>query len=606
MADSGITQVGKYHIMQLIGEGAMGVVYRAVDPVLNRTVAIKVMNDALAREEELRARFLREAQAAGSLQHPNVITIFDFGEMEGHLYIAMEFVEGDDLEHVLHSREPLPLQLKLDIVTDVLSGLSYAHKRGIVHRDIKPANIRLTEERRAKIMDFGIAHLASSSATRTGLIVGTPDYMAPEQVTGGRITAATDLFSVGTVLYEILSGARPFQSPTVHGVLYKVVSEEPPPLQSLVPGLPQELYTVVQRALAKQPDARFASALEMLGALSTVRSALNSQTARQSARSLHAGLSSVSDRPQASAAIPASDSLPPTRITGGGRSRNLAIGVAAAALVVAGAGWALLASGGRGVDEDAAGAGGGAVPSATQQAAAPAPNVDSPAARVASAAGAQEERPAAAAPAPNTPAPRTAAAPTTGSATPQRLAYGANPPTPRGAAAPAGTTGATVAAPTVSAPPQTSTAQANDSARPRVVESAAAPPAAPVTSPPPASTVAAASIVPAPDPKMEIASVVAAYARAIESRDTTQLRRAYAGITAAQQRGFDSFFQSVRSLRAGFAVTALEMSGATADARLEGAYEYVTKAGRSERQPVTFRAAFRRDSSGSWTLTSVR
>ncbi|HKG90440.1 MAG TPA: serine/threonine-protein kinase, partial [Gemmatimonadaceae bacterium] len=321
MADSGITQVGKYHVLELVGEGAMGVVYRAVDPVLNRAVAVKVMNDALAREEELRARFLREAQAAGSLQHPNVITIYDFGEVEGHLYIAMEYVEGDDLEHVLNVREPLPLQTKLDIITDVLSGLAYAHKRGIVHRDIKPANIRLTEDRRAKIMDFGIAHLASSRATRTGMIVGTPDYMAPEQVTGGQITAATDLFSVGTVLYEILSGARPFQSTTVHGVLYKVVSEHPPALKSMNPGLPPELYAIVQRALAKDPASRFSSALEMAAAVSAVRSSLTDPPARQSSRSLHATLSGVSSSGPHGRQAP----LPATRVVSA-QPRRLAAG----------------------------------------------------------------------------------------------------------------------------------------------------------------------------------------------------------------------------------------------------------------------------------------
>ena len=148
-----ITSIGKYQILDLVGEGAMGVVYRATDSVLNRTVAVKVMSDAIARQGDLRDRFLREAQAAGALQHPTVITIFDFGEVENHLFIAMEFVEGVDLEQLLASRQPLTLQAKLDLAIDVLNGLAYAHKRGIVHRDIKPANIRITEEGRAKIME---------------------------------------------------------------------------------------------------------------------------------------------------------------------------------------------------------------------------------------------------------------------------------------------------------------------------------------------------------------------------------------------------------------------------------------------------------------------
>src|SRR3954468_5895506 len=202
MSDNGITEVGKYRIVERIGEGAMGVVYRALDPVLNRPVAIKVMTDALARDDALRGRFLREAQAAGSLQHPNVITIYDFGEVDGHLFITMEFVEGQDLEALAARNIPLPLIDKLDIVIDVLSGLAFAHKRGIVHRDIKPANIRIDDEGRARVMDFGIAHLSASNMTRTGIMVGTPAYMAPEQIVGTPVSPATDLFSVGTVLYE--------------------------------------------------------------------------------------------------------------------------------------------------------------------------------------------------------------------------------------------------------------------------------------------------------------------------------------------------------------------------------------------------------------------
>ena len=206
MSQPHIAQIGKYQILEQVGEGAMGVVYRATDPVLNRTVAIKVMSEALARNDDLRGRFLREAQAAGSLQHPNVVTIYDFGEVNGHLYIAMEFVEGEDLESILRKNVALAIGDKLDIIIDVLGGLAYAHRHGIVHRDIKPANIRIDGEGRARIMDFGIAHLSSSDLTRTGVMVGTPAYMAPEQIVGGGISAATDLFSVGAVLYELLTG----------------------------------------------------------------------------------------------------------------------------------------------------------------------------------------------------------------------------------------------------------------------------------------------------------------------------------------------------------------------------------------------------------------
>ncbi|MGQ0646067.1 MAG: serine/threonine-protein kinase, partial [Gemmatimonadaceae bacterium] len=181
-------RIAKYEILSLIGEGAMGNVYRAHDPLLNRIVAVKVMNDAIARDGELRDRFMREARAAGSLQHPNVVTVYDFGEFEGHLYIAMEFVAGIDLETIIAERHPLPLHERLRIIVDVLLGLSYAHKHGVVHRDIKPANIRVGDDGRARIMDFGIAHLDSAKLTKTGIMMGTPNYMAPEQVTGEAVT----------------------------------------------------------------------------------------------------------------------------------------------------------------------------------------------------------------------------------------------------------------------------------------------------------------------------------------------------------------------------------------------------------------------------------
>src|SRR3954466_351168 len=213
MTESARPDIGKYHIIELVGEGAMGVVYRATDSVLDRTVAVKVMNESIARQEDLRKRFLHEAQAAASLQHPNVVSIYDMGEVDGHMFIAMEFVDGVDLEKLLELGQPLSLQAKLDIVIDVLTGLTFAHKRGIVHRDVKPANIRVAEDGRAKLMDFGVAHLAASTITRTGQQMGTPSYMAPEQVTGGRVTPATDIFAVGTVLYELIAGSRPFGGP---------------------------------------------------------------------------------------------------------------------------------------------------------------------------------------------------------------------------------------------------------------------------------------------------------------------------------------------------------------------------------------------------------
>ena len=271
MADARIPDIGKYRIIELVGEGAMGVVYRAQDSVLDRSVAIKVMNESIARQEDLRKRFLREAQAAGSLQHPNVVTIHDLGEMDGYLFIAMEFIDGVDLQRLIDLREPLSLQVKLDIIIDVLAGLAFAHKHGIVHRDIKPANIRICDDGRAKIMDFGVAHLASSSMTSVGSILGTPSYMAPEQITEGKTSPASDVFAVGAVLYQLLASAKPFEGPTLQNVLFKIVTETPRPISELVPGLPSALDHIVQKAMAKEPSERYANALEMANDLTSVR-----------------------------------------------------------------------------------------------------------------------------------------------------------------------------------------------------------------------------------------------------------------------------------------------------------------------------------------------
>ena len=224
MAATPPERIGKYQITDFLGQGAMGVVYRALDPLLGRYVAIKVMSQGIASDQELRDRFLREARAAGSLQHPNIITIYDFGEADGSLYIAMEYVEGSDLSEIMERRDPLPLTGKLDIVVDALHALDYAHTRGVVHRDVKPANIRVSVDGRAKLMDFGIARLEKSDLTKSGMMVGTPSYMAPEQITGGKVSASTDVFAMGAVLYEFLSNRPTFSGDTLHAVLYKVVS----------------------------------------------------------------------------------------------------------------------------------------------------------------------------------------------------------------------------------------------------------------------------------------------------------------------------------------------------------------------------------------------
>src|SRR5947207_11635028 len=267
-------RVGKFELHQLIGEGAMGTVWRAYDAVLRRYVALKLLSRA-GRTPEARDRFLREARAAAALQHPSIVTIYDLGESDEQLYIAMELIDGRDLSSLIALREPLALERKLDVVIEVLQGLSYAHDRGVIHRDIKPSNIRLASDGAVKIMDFGIARLQSADVTGSGAIVGTPTYMAPEQITNGAITTATDLFAVGCLLSELLTYHKPFQAETVHGVLYQVLTTDAKPLRATAPSLPAALERVVGKALNKVPEDRYETAREMQSALFSIRAALS-------------------------------------------------------------------------------------------------------------------------------------------------------------------------------------------------------------------------------------------------------------------------------------------------------------------------------------------
>ena len=268
-------RLGKYELHQLLGEGAMGIVWKAYDTVLRRYVALKLLSSSFRKTKDMQERFLREARAAGAIQHSNIVTVYDLGESEGQLYIAMELVEGRDLSDMIALRDPLALERKLDIVIEVLAGLHFAHQRGIVHRDVKPSNVRVMPDGRVKIMDFGIARLQKADATGSGAIVGTPTYMAPEQITNGAITAATDVFSVGCMLYELLCYQRPFEAESVHGVLYQVLTTEPRPLRTVAPSIPAALERVVAKAMNKVPHERYESAGQMLASLQGIRSALS-------------------------------------------------------------------------------------------------------------------------------------------------------------------------------------------------------------------------------------------------------------------------------------------------------------------------------------------
>ncbi len=227
-------RIGKYKVVGKIGEGAMGQVYKAHDPILNRFVAIKTMLASVGSDEELRKRFHREAQSAAGLNHPNIITVYDFGEEQGVAYMAMELLVGHDLRSVIGNLA-VTLDEKMSIMEQICDGLTFAHAMEIVHRDLKPANIHVQPNGQVKIMDFGLARLGASDMTRTGMVMGTPNYMSPEQVRGEKVDARSDIFSVGAVFYELLTVHKPFFADSTHAVLFQVAREGPraaPPLGS--------------------------------------------------------------------------------------------------------------------------------------------------------------------------------------------------------------------------------------------------------------------------------------------------------------------------------------------------------------------------------------
>ncbi len=575
MTETPYPDIGKYKIVELVGEGAMGVVYRGRDTVLDRSVAIKVMNEAIARQDDLRRRFLHEAQAAASLQHPNVVTIFDLGDVDGHLFIAMEFVEGIDLEKLMESGQLLSLQAKLDIMIDVLTGLSFAHKRGIIHRDIKPANIRVTGDGRAKIMDFGVAHLASSSMTTTGSLLGTPSYMAPEQITEGKTTEQTDIFAVGGVLYKLLTNMKPFEGPTLQNLFFRIITEDPKPVSALMPNLPRSLDAIVQKAMAKEPKDRYANALAMANELSAVRAKLSGPAYPESV-SLSASVSSAIEQARKKAES---------------RSRNFAIaGVAALAAVVLLILW-----------QEFGRPRGTLAPGVTQQTvrdtvvpAAPTVASAKPPVTEASVSTALQT-PVATPPAPKTERAKetTRSSRTTTPAPAQKTQSSraaSNPVRPSPQTGPANTVAQTT---TQSAPTQPQLVLTTPVQQPAVQKTVETPKETPPAPPPPKPATAS-----------DLSPVVDAYARAIESRDMSAVRRIYPGITAAQSRGLLDFFQRAKSINVSFHIEDLSSTTTSAEATLAGRYEYVNSDGESKRENVSVAASFQRDGN-AWRLASI-
>lgn len=263
-------KLGKFEIRRVLGNGAMGEVYLGVDPSIGREVAIKTILPSAAQGAEAKERFAREARAAGVLNHPNLVTIYEFGEDQGVLYIAMEFVRGHDLDELIQ-QQALTRSEILEVLAQVCDGLGFAHRQHIVHRDIKPTNVRVHQDGRrlhAKVMDFGVAKISNSDMTATGMVMGTVSYMAPEYIRTGKPDPRSDLFAVGVMLYEALSGRKPFAGDTTPTILYKIVNEPPEPIDTQqLQGISPAIKSVLDRALTKNPDDRFQTAEDLAKAL---------------------------------------------------------------------------------------------------------------------------------------------------------------------------------------------------------------------------------------------------------------------------------------------------------------------------------------------------
>ncbi|MBU4202707.1 MAG: serine/threonine protein kinase [Acidobacteria bacterium] len=261
-------KIGKYEILEILGKGAMGIVYKAQDPDIDREVAIKTIHFEAAyeggEEEEARTRFMREAQAAGKLSHPNIVTIYDVGREERMTYIVMQLIKGISLQGIIASKRVFSTQEVSQLFTQLCDALDYAHKHGIIHRDIKPANILIDDNGRPFILDFGVARIGASTMTQTGKTLGTPSYMSPEQVIGKKIDNRSDIFSLGVVLYELLTGRRPFEAENITTIIYKIINEEPPPLSDVRKDAPAGFADILDRVLAKKPEERYQTGGELV------------------------------------------------------------------------------------------------------------------------------------------------------------------------------------------------------------------------------------------------------------------------------------------------------------------------------------------------------
>ncbi len=277
--------LGRYEIEKQLGKGAMGIVYLGKDPRINRTTAIKTFrfgDDLEAEEaEKLKEKFFREAESAGTLSHPNIVTIYDAGDEQDLAFIAMEFLEGSDLEPYTKKDKLLPIRKVMDYCADVADALDYAHDKGIVHRDIKPANIMLIKGDIIKITDFGIARITATSQTQTGVVKGTPFYMSPEQFSGEKVDGRSDIFSLGTMLYQMLTGVLPFQGESPPALMHQIMNVKHKSPRTINPKIFKPLVTILDKALEKEREKRYKRAMQMATHLRTLGKKVDAAIAHQ-------------------------------------------------------------------------------------------------------------------------------------------------------------------------------------------------------------------------------------------------------------------------------------------------------------------------------------
>jgi eukaryotic-like serine/threonine-protein kinase len=328
-----VERIGPYGILESIGQGSTSHVYKGYDEALRRFVAVKTITGPALADETVRRRFEREARAAAGLSHPNIVTVYDFGSHQGRLYMSMELLAGIDLKQALGDGTLERLEDCLEVMAQIARGMAFAHSQGIVHRDLKPANIRLLPNGQVKILDFGLARVSGSDMTRTGLVIGTPHYMSPEQVRGEHVDVRCDVFALGCLLYELTTGTRPFEADTLHGVFYKVLQSQPVPASERVPDLPPVIDEILARALAKSPGERFADAAEFGRFLAEAREAIAEGRGHEPLRGLAL--------PATTATIEASEGRRPAAAAR--RRRTIPwLGLVGAVAIVLAAGWLLV------------------------------------------------------------------------------------------------------------------------------------------------------------------------------------------------------------------------------------------------------------------------